>query len=124
MQVKYHVIRLFLAFLVSDVCNKSFLVSASIVLARSDEQTNSTVPTDKTDMSNSYIVKFKSEDSYASFVDEIEVSMSNTRIINEGLPQLDTALMQFDSEEDAEMWALTRDDIEFVEKGKAEENNT
>lgn len=107
-----HLFRLSFAFLASALCN-SYPASA---VATPDGSDFPDPGGEEGGIVNQYIVKFKTEDSYASFVD---VGVTDTRIKG-SLPQLDTALMHFDSEEEAQTWAATRDDIEFVEQGEGE----
>ncbi len=68
-------------------------------------------PTVPEELLNRYIVKFKTETSYDSFVEVSSASIAGR------VPQLNVATLRFDSEAEAQLWASLRDDVEYVEKG-------
>ncbi len=59
-----------------------------------------------------YIAKFISEEAYESFFE-----IKSFHLVVEELG-LNSMVLEFDSEEEAQEWALLRDDVEYVEKGE------
>lgn len=66
------------------------------------------------DADSQYIVKFKDDTSYQSFV-HTEINVLN---VVETVPLINASVINFGSAEAAEKWARTRKDLLYIEKGK------